>query len=442
MRSSNVLHSGHRLHPALLLLLPLLAACVTTQDRFTRAFEAEQEGDLYGAARAYADVLRRDPDFRDARRRFEATARLAADSLYARAEWDGQRARYEAAVERLDRFAALRRLAGEFGVLIPQPDAFGERYAAVNEGAARALLDRADALAADRRFDDADEVYGRAYRYEMPGALRDALDHRRVRALVDAAAHAYDRGRYRDAFDRAARVHAYDPRPDAALLGEAAEIQTFALDAGTEHVAFLPLLADGGADAPAYWTEAVSRALTEEFWAQPPLFVAPVPPHLVRRELGRMGRRAPFTRNEAVGIGRALEATLVFAPELRARTREETSRRETRRAIATRSGQDTVYTEVHATLRLRAEATFRLIETTTRNVVAEGRVPVEVDAPLHYATYAGDPATLKMPSAAVRDLFDAAEQRHAERDLDAALQHALADALAAAAFDAILRQVP
>ncbi len=437
MNPLNVLRAGH-----FLLFALLLAGCVTTQDRFGRAFEAEHEGDPYRAARAYAEVLRRDPGYRDARVRFERTALEARDERYARAERAHAAAEHEAAVAALDDVMALRTLAGEFGVALSLPVGYQALHDAANEAAVRALFSRADTDASRQRYDDADGRYERALRFSMPAALRDELDRRRVDGLLAWADHAAGQSRYRQSYNLAARVLAYTPRPAAGVLEAADDLQTNALDAGTEHVAFLPVLpAEAVAQVPAAWPGTLSERLNRDFWSAPPLFVASVSPRALRRELGRMGRRAPFTRSEAVGIGRAVEADLVLVPELRLFTRQERDRRETSERIRLRDGGDTTYTDVRATLRLEAEFYFRLIETTTRNVVAEGVVPVAVAEGVHYAVFDGDTALLRFPNADVRDRFDPNERKHAEANLLERLQAQAAEKLAAAAFEKILAQI-
>ncbi len=441
MRHAPVHFSAHFSFPVFALLTFSMAACVTTQDRFTRAFEAEQEGNLYRAAQAYAEVIRRDPDFRDARVRFDRTARAAADTLYAQARVAERAAHYDRAVDRLDDLHALRMLAGEFGLLLPLPPDHDAFYDAMNEAAVRALLDAAARDVARRRYAEAETRYDRALRYTMPAALRSEVDHRRTSTLLDWAAHSLAQGTYQRAYKLAERVRGLDPAP--ALLQQAEDLQREALDAGTEVVAFLPVLpAETASDAPLYWSDALTRALGELYWSTPPLFVAAVPPGVLRRELGRMGRRAPFTRAEAVGIGRAAEADLVLVPALQAYTRTERNRTETLRSVKTRAGQDTTYTEIRYELVLEVTVAFRLIETTSRNVIAEERVPVRVVRPMHVATFTGDVSTLRLPSPAVRDLFDADAQRQSEADLDIELQEEVASTLAEAVFNRVLAFVP
>ncbi len=421
--------------------LVLLAGCVTTRGRFDKATEAEAGGDPYRAARAWARVLERDPDYRDARARFAQNAERAAPWLWGEAQAAHDAGRYPDAVARLDDLAALRDLARRWQVAVEVPAGYDAFYERASEGAVRQLFGDADAAAARGRYPDADAQYEKALAYSMPAALRDELDTRRVALLLDWAAAVADAGEFRRGYALAGRVLTYAPRPAAASLDAARRLQTDALDAGTETVAFLPVQSAPAAEGvPPGWATELSARLGDTYWSAPPPFLDATAARDVRREVGRRGGTSPFTRAEAVGIGRAVGADWVVASEIRAFTRAEQGVRETPVSVKTRDGRDTTYTDHRALLALGAQVHVRLIETTTRNVVAELTIPATATADLHYALF-GDPSRLRL-SSAQRDLFDPSGRVQAEADAMARLADALAEKLAAAVFEGLLAQIP
>lgn len=426
---------------ASLLILLTLAGCVTTQKRYERALQAESRGDLFQAARAYVAVLERDADYREALAGFERTSNLAVRFEVDQAEIALQSGALEAGLQHIDRVAQLRTWATQFGTRLDVP--------AKAEGLERTLVDRrvsellnqAEGEVARGRYEAAMRLFDRALGYSMPGEQRAQVDTRRAEVLLQWGTFLYERERFQEAHTVAGRVR--ELVVSQTLLQQAAALQADALNAGTAVVAFLPVMPVEAINrsAPSSFMTDLNDALVLDSWERTPLFIAAVRPLDVRREVRRVGRQ-PISRQDAILIGRVLEADLVYQPELTQFNRtEENIRTETRRArTAGRNPRDTTYTLERYTVVMQAEIQFRVLDVSSRNVLTTERVVRSASRPVVRGRYTGNPADLAL-SATERDYFDPRVLEQTERELQEELLQRLQAELTETTFRTILRQI-
>lgn len=427
-----------------LALTIFLAGCVSTQERFEKGVDLETDGRFAEAAGYYVKVLKREPGWEEARERLEAAGAQAVDRYLAAANAAEEVDDYEQAVRQLGRLDALRASAAQVGVALPVPEDYEAYRAVLLDGAIASLLHRGERAEQRGAWREALEAYDRVARYEPTLQQQDAVQRARARTLLGWSEQDLARERFRAAYERAGQVFPL-VAPEGPEARHARDVQAEALAAGTRYVVFLPV-GRGEAVGPAVprgVEEALSDVLQYEYWAEPPLFLAPADPVQLHRELRRLPYdRARITEREAAEIGRALDADLVVRTDLSAFAWEETELKEETRRARTRGRNplDTTFVVQRYRAKLKGALSYTLMDPQTRSVVARGTVDDAVSERFERGRYAGDARDLNL-SGSDRRLFDRDAQEEAERALEEELIDALARRLADRVYQDLLRQV-
>jgi tetratricopeptide (TPR) repeat protein len=428
-----------------LLLLPavlFLTGCVSTQDRYEKAVLLEGQGRYEDAATYYIKVLRKDPAWPEAKERLRETGNHVVneslDHTHALVEVED----FEGAVGVLARLDRLREQAANVGVLLPVPDNYDAYRQDLTEGAIMSLIRQGERAEAERRWQTALEAYERALTgYSLSLETQEELQASMGRVLIRWGEDDMARQHFRSAYGRAARaLEIIDT--DAAMAEHALALQHEALQAGTQHVVFLPVasarLSTGS--VPESFLPNLNEVFRYEYWDQTPLFIASADPADVYRELRRYGlERRPVSRNDAVNLGRTLGADLVVINELDELNREETVVREQVRRVRTRGRNpvDTSYVEQVVDVTLEARIAFQVVDPVTRDVVYQNTVQASVEDRIEQGIYEGDARNLDLSSSA-RRLFDSEVQEEERLALEAALTDALAEDAAWRVYDVLL----
>ncbi len=429
--------------------LLLCAGCVSTQKRFEKAQDLENQGRYAEAAAYYVKVLEKEPDWPEARERLRQTGARAVEAYLAQADAAQAEGRYDDALRTLERLDDLREEADDVGVTLAVPDDYAAYRDDLRRSAVEALLRRGEEAEARGDWSKALDAYQRARHYAAaPERLAD-ITRRQAGVYLRWGRQDADREHYRAAFARAQQ--ALDLLgPDHLLAAPALALQEDALEAGTRFVAFLPFWRTEAVarEAPASVVQDLNDVLLYDHWSAPVPFVAAADAVALRRELRRLRYdRAIVTRNQAAEIGRAVEADLVVVGEWTAfERREKDVKEKTRKArlkgrAATVGGRkDTTYVEQSLRLELRAEVAYRIIDPRTRRVLDEGSVNARASGGLRRAVYAGDYRDLDL-SGAERSLFED-EERLATEDMTNKLVDDLAARLAERVYDRLLGLIP
>ncbi|PEN06803.1 hypothetical protein CRI93_09195 [Longimonas halophila] len=442
---------------ALSLLALFLGGCVSTQERFERAQNFESEGRYAEAARAYIEVLEDESDFPNARDSLAGAAQRAMEDGMNDARSAADADRYERAVDHLDEVRDLHEACQSVDVRVPLPESYTVFRTDTERRAADALIEEAQEATDAQNWEAAFNAYERARRYIDDTGRLQAIDEQQADVLFGWADTEMQRGTYRGAYQRAARIFDFVPASHP-LVAEAEALQTEAIERGTQRVAFLPL----------WRTETAGRALSEVFlpdlndvlnaryWSSPPRFIAAADPIEVQRTMRRNGTsRAVLSRREAAAVGRSVDAAFVVTGEVTEFTATETdvdeehvrvayvpSRRSrtSGRQNGGNASTDTSY--VHRTYDLDVEAVvdYRVVDVQTRRVVDRGRARAEAEGEMEDGRFAGDWRNLDL-SGSERDLFDPILLERRQRDIETRLLDRLADEYANAAYDGVLAEI-
>jgi tetratricopeptide (TPR) repeat protein len=432
----------------LVLVIPaiFLAGCVSTQKRYEKGLRLESDGRYAEAADYYVKVLRKAPDWPDARNHLMQSGEKAVEDYLAAARAHEEAGRYEQAVLSLDRLDALRSRAAAVGIAVAVPEDYVLYREEMTEGAVISLIRRGERAEEAADWPAALRAYDRVQqRYRLEPFRLAELNEARGRVMMGWGESDLARRRFRSAFERAERaIHFSGPYSP---LGQAAiELQEEALERGTRRIAFLPVASTEGVqrDAPRGLVESFGNTLQYEFWAQPPLFLETVDP----AELHRMFRRhrhtpESITERSAVEIGRAVGADLVVLVDVARFLREEADLKEERKKARTRgrNALDTVFVVQRFRETMKAEAAYAIVDVASRNVVDRGTARAESSLRRERGRYAGNPADLDL-SRRDRRYFDIEAEREAERELVDQLLDDLAARLARDVFTNLLRHIP
>ncbi len=423
-------------------LLFLSVGCKSADEIYNEGQTLELRGDYGEAAYHYAEALAKQPDLRKARGRLAEAGKIAVG------QWLIQIDSTEiagdpvwAAELRRSGLEPLIAAAQKADVTLALPAGYAERRRANLDAAVATLLDRGSAAAARGDFPDALEAYNQVYRYEPTQQTRDALvtAHRDVYvswAEADLAA-----GRYLDAYDHAGAALRYIPAHTAASA-QVIRIQTEALDLGSIRTAFAPVQPTRRArDLPRGFVGALNDALEIDYWTQPRPFLLAVESALVRRALRDLDLAGPLASGEAVRIGRAVGAGVVFAGEIERFERTTAERKRSEVETRTRTRERASYTRIEEEVTLSASVAFNLVETATGRAFCEHTVERSVQGRLARGEYGGSIRALDLDRDA-RRLFSADALEEAERELEDELVEALAKSVAGLTRACLLREVP
>lgn len=423
----------------------LAAGCVSTQKRYEKGVKLEERGQYEQAAELYLKVLRKDGSHEQARQHLrEAGSRIVSARMEQAKALEGV-GRYDEAVAALARLDGLRDRAASAGVDLAVPEDYEDYREGLAHGAVTELLVRA------RRAEEAGDFPTALTLYErLQGAYNLAPEQHRDLDVARARVHAawadaeLGRGRFRSAFGHADQALKIAP-PESQEARRAAALQDEALRSGTRYVVPLPVVAvdSVAGEVPRHFLYDLNETLDHEHWNQPPLFLAPVNPDALYREMRRYRSGERLTRDEAASVGRALDADFVILTDLTSFHETERIVKEQRRAVRTkgRNPIDTAYVELQVEVRIRARLSYRLLDPQTRSVVDEGSVEASDSDRFTRGVYSGDFRALDLSTTA-RRLFDEEVQRRQEEELYTQLMDEFAADLSRRAYDDLLRHVP
>ena len=301
-------------------LLSVVAAaavvgCVSTQERFDKGLELEQQGRYAEAADAYIRVLEKEPEWEDTRARLQIVGARAIDEYMADASAAAQASDFERAVELVARVDGLRARARGVRVTLSVPEDFADFRARMRRRALGSLTRQGERHAEAGRWAEALDAYSRALNYTNSGQKRAELNEARGRVNLGWAEYEISQGHFRDAIARTDDLIAL-LGPRHPLSDQAMYLQREAIAAATQFVAFVPigLTREARRAAPRGLNRDLTYALMADHWSEPPLFIAAIDPAAVQHEVAERGLDGEVVgRAAAARIGRALEADFVVA---------------------------------------------------------------------------------------------------------------------------------
>jgi hypothetical protein len=424
--------------------LPLiLLGCSSAQRQYERGMELEVQGDFAGAARYYAEAIRKDPQLnRMLPGRLRESGRQAVELYVADARALETNGQWPDAADRYLDADAILALGRSVGVDVPAPRRYREDRRATFDGAIGALLEYGwtdhewgNSVASLQRFE-------RARKYEPTPEQAAELREATATVRLAWASWLLDAGRFRQAFDVAEAGLATRSRHDLAFR----QVQYDALAAGTLRLAALPLQRMGGTDTgrPSNFPQDLTLLLEDDFWSRPPLFVQIADPRdvrtVVRRRVGRdilLGNPRLTAR-----LGQDLDADFAAAGGIERFTRTTGEERRAERTVRLRrgGGSDT-YTEIRIPTTFRAAVRFEVVDVRTRRVICSDRVERSAQGNVLSGEYSGDPRQLNL-SSAQRELFTVAGYEAQERRIQERLAEQLAEALSKRVYSCVLARVP
>jgi hypothetical protein len=430
--------------------------------RLDRGLMQEAEGRVLEAALSYISALERDSGLVEARHRLDDLGPLLAPT------WDAsikehlaEDDRRSAAETTLLMDEVVRRAPG-VGTSIPLPTGWERQRRQMLDLGIESALDDAKGASDQGRWAEGIQAIDRATdRYQPTPEQARVLEDRRVDHLISWGEADLVGGRPRAALGRFDEALGRLGRGDA-RFGTAERGRARALEAGTVRVAFVPVMATQQATerSPRGFREGLTETLQFSWWATPPALVAPMDPLGVRRESDRVrlqqeARQSFDPLEVAVQVGRAVGADRVVLLEIEDFTQDTTNVRVQEREAPVRAGPGTgrqsaasgptsataSYQIVTGTVRMAATSALLIVDPVQRRVVDRQRFTLRSQARLETGVYAGDPATLDLPTQ-TRILFNGSEQAVREAEAIATLQDELAERLAREAFDRLLARIP
>lgn len=430
--------------PALLVLAAaLLAGCVSTEEQFNKAQSLRSNGQYEDAAYLLVRVLDRDDTYPGARRELSAVGQRAMDSLMTVARAADAAGAPIRAVDRLDAVRALSSACADVDVQVEMPDGYAAFRQEAQQHAFDTLIANArDAAAADD-WAAADELYVRASGYVQSSEHRQIIDEGRADVSLRWSNALMTDGAFRAAFERASFVSNRVP-PDHPLAQNAAEVQRDAVQRGTQRVACGPLDQTRRVErqlSSAFLTD-LNDLLRYEYWAAPPLFVETVDPSLTWRALRRLDLRSDgLNRRNATRFGREVDADyVVFGTLTQLAPSQENVTSETHTAPLRDAEGDTTYTVRRYDLLLTATAEMTIVDARSGAIVHEAALNVDATQPVQRAVYDGNWRTLALSRSEQR-LFSRQAYERVRADVEAQLQEAVAQSVAAGTYGAILDRI-
>ena len=429
------------------LISAVAVGCVTTEKRFKKGMDLEEKGRLVEAAEYYIRVLSDDQDYSEARDRLTIIGPQIVDDRMLDASNRTAAGQYVAAYDQYLAVEAFLRQTANVGVILQRPETLDELKLAADSRAYDQLLTRAAGAAADGDFARAVETYGRARSWHSitEEQLR-AIDAEVARVEYMWSRRLFDDGQYRAAFEHTASALAL-VQPNSDLHRELAMLQERAVADGSAVVAFLPV---GQTDdvmrlAPDALTDDLNDVLLYEYWSVPPVFILTADPIVVRREMRRITGRAArvVSRNDAIDIGRAVDADYVVAGEMTRYQDEEKGVRERTYEVQTRGRNpiDTSYVVRRYTINRDARVAFRIYDVRRRASVDQGSADARTSLEVERGVYPGNYNDLDLDGNQLA-LFDPYEIDRQNQTLDEALADEIAGQLADKIIGEILQRIP
>jgi tetratricopeptide (TPR) repeat protein len=427
-----------------LILIFALMDCASVEKRFKKGQELESKGRLEEAAQRYIKVLSKDSTMVEARQRLEDVGSQLIDMYIEQAYAYQSSEAYENAVSSLNRIDSLRRRSGQVGVMLSVPDGYEDFRQEMIDAAVVSLFFQGEDAEQAGNWAEALRKYERLRVYPLSSEQAQRADQSRARVHIRWAEQDLARAYFRAAFGRAQSALEI-LGTDSDIGSNALEIQKMALEAGTRSVAVLPLWSSQIVEDEA--PQGVSRDLYDvllyEYLPQPVLFVAPVDPGAIHRELRRLRiRSGEITRQTAAIVGQNLVADFVVIGWMESYLHDEGVVEEKVNRARLRRDRSTYvdYLERKCTVELTAEIIYQIIDPASSRVVDEETVRAEVSEQFKRCTFDGDYTTLDL-TRSERMFFNKEEWLRDEEELEEKLFDALAARIADRLYKRILRWI-
>jgi len=424
-----------------LALVFALINCTSVEKRYKKGQEMESKGRLEEAAQRYIKVLAKDPSMQDARVRLEDVGAQLINTYLEQAHAYESTGAYESTVSALNRIDSLRRRTSQVGVVLSVPDGYEDFRQEMIDAAVASLFEQGEYNEQTGNLAEALRKYERLRAYPLSSAQARRADEARAGVHIKWAEQDLGRAYFRAAFGRAQK--ALDILgPDSEIGNKALQLQKAALEAGTRTVAVLPFWASVRAadEAPRGMESNLYDTLLYEYLSEPVLFVAPVDPGAIHRELRRLRiRSGEITRQMASMVGLTLNTDFVVIGWMESYSFEEGNPEEIEHRVPLRRDRSTqvTYVERKYNVEMTAEVIYQVIDPTASRVVGEETVVAKVSGRFRRGHYDGDYTTLDL-SREERRLFNKEEWLRAEEEMETLLSNKVAERIAASIYNRIL----
>jgi tetratricopeptide (TPR) repeat protein len=424
-----------------LVLVFALIDCVSVEKRYRKGQELESKGRLEEAAQRYIKVLKKDPSMQDARVRLEDVGFQLIDTYLEQTHAYESTGAYENAVSTLNRIDNLRRRTSQVGVVLSVPEGYEDFRQEMIDAAIASLFEQGELNEQAGNWAEALRRYQRLRSYPLSPAQARRVDEARAGVHIKWAEQDLGRAYFRAAFGRAQK--ALDILgPDSETGNRALQLQKAALEAGTRTVAVLPFWASTGAaeEAPRGMESDLYDTLLYEYLSNPVLFVAPIDPGAIHREMSHLRiRSGEITRQTASMVGLTLNSHFVVIGWIESYLFEEGIPEEIERHVPLRRDRSThvTYIERKYTVEMTAEVVYQVIDPTASRVLGDETVVAKVSGQFRRGYYDGDYTTLDL-SREERLLFNKEAWLQAEEEMETLLYNKLAERIAASVFNRVL----
>jgi tetratricopeptide (TPR) repeat protein len=425
-----------------LALIFALVSCASVEKRYRKGQEMESKGRLEEAAQRYIRVLNKDPSMQDARMRLEDVGAQLIDTYLEQASAYESTGAYENAVAALNRIDSLRRRTSQVGVILQVPDGYEDFRQEMIDAAIASLFEQGEANEQAGNWAEALRRYERLRAYPLSPEQAQKADEARAGVHIKWAEQDLGRAYFRAAYGRAQK--ALDILgPDSETGSRALQLQKAALEAGTRTVAVLPFWASIGAaeEAPRGMESDLYDTLLYEYLSNPVLFVAPVDPGAIHREMSRLRiRSGEITRQTASMVGLTLNTDFVVIGWIESYSFEEGIPEEIERQVPLRRDRSrrVTYIERKFAVEMTAEVVYQVIDPTASRVLGDETVVAKVSGQFRQGYYDGDYTTLDL-SREERMLFNKEAWLQAEEEMETLLYNKLAERIAASIFNRVLQ---
>ena len=427
-----------------LFLVLVLINCASVEKRYRKGQELESKGRLEEAAQRYIRVLTKDPSMEDARQRLAEVGSSLVDTYLEQAYVHESSGAYENAVATLNRIDSLRTRTSQVGVRISVPEGYAQFRQEMIDAAVASLFQQGENLENAGNWAEALRRYERLRQYPLSPDQMQSVDESRGRVYIRWAEQDLARGFFRAAFGHAQSAMEI-LGPDSETGAQAQAIQKAALEAGTKTVAVLPFWASARAAdvAPRGMESDLYDTLLYEYLAAPVLFVGPIDPGAIHRELSRLRiRSGEIALQTAAMVGLTLKTDFVVIGWIESYLQQDGIPEEIERNAPLRRDRSlsATYIEKRYTVELTGEVIYQIVDPAASRVVDEETVVAKISGQFRRGYFDGDYTSLDL-SRDERMLFDREEWLRAEEELEAILYNKLAENIASSIFEQVLRFV-
>jgi len=425
-----------------LALIFALINCASVEKRYRKGQEMESKGRLEEAAQRYIRVLKKDPSMQDARVRLEDVGAQLIDTYLEQAGAYESTGAYESAVAALNRIDNLRRRTSQVGVVLSVPEGYEDFRQEMIDAAIASLFEQGELNEQAGNWAEALRRYDRLRAYPLSPEQAQKADEARAGVHIKWAEQDLGRAYFRAAYGRAQK--ALDILgPDSETGSRALQLQKAALEAGTRTVAVLPFWASirAAEEGPRGMESDLYDTLLYEYLSNPVLFVAPVDPGAIHREMSRLRiRSGEITRQTASMVGLTLNTDFVVIGWIESYSFEEGIPEEIERQAPLRRDRSTrvTYIERKFAVEMTAEVVYQVIDPTASRVLGDETVVAKVSGQFRQGYYDGDYTTLDL-SREERMLFNKEAWLQAEEEMETLLYNKLSERIAASIFNRVLQ---